>query len=232
MKDSDAPVVDLGRRRVLIGGGLLLTAAATAARMPRDEINFLGSGKLEALIPTRIGQWSFASESGIVVPPDDEMVDELYAQLVTRVYTAPGLATIMLLVAQGGGQTGVLQVHRPEVCYPAGGFALSERRVFDVELPGGTLPTNAFTATADARIEQLLYWTRVGNDLPSSWLAQRWSVARANLEGYIPDAVLVRLSTITPDRNAAFADLAEFGRALLASTSPSTRRFLIGPALG
>lgn len=232
MRDSDPTGVQLSRRRVLIGGGLLLTAGATAARLPREEINFLGTGKLEALIPTRIGRWSFASESGIVVPPEDQMVQQLYAQLVTRVYTGSGLATIMLLVAQGGGQTGVLQVHRPEVCYPAGGFSLSERRVFDVALPRGPLPTNAFTAVADARVEQLLYWTRVGNDLPASWLAQRWSVARANLEGYIPDAVLVRLSTITPDRDAAFADLAQFGRDLLEATTPATRRFLVGPALG
>lgn len=221
----------LDRRRVLIGGGFLLTAAVAAARVPDRELDLLGRRKLENIVPREIGPWRFYSKSGLVVPPQDQLQQQLYVQLLTRVYTAPDLPPIMLLIAQGGGQGGVLQIHRPEVCYPAGGYLLTDKRQVDVALPRGELDATAFTATADARVEQLMYWTRVGNDLPTSWAAQRWSVTRANLRGEIPDAVLVRVSAISPDQAGSMTLLQNFTRDLLGKLDQPARRFLVGSAL-
>jgi EpsI family protein len=217
----------LDRRQALLGGAFLLTAGVATAREPRHAIDLLGKRKVDKLIPTQIGRWTFYSKSGLVVPPADQLSDQLYSQLMTRVYAAPDALPIMMLVAQSGGQTGILQVHRPEVCYPAGGYRLSPSTRHIIALPGGgDLDTMAFSATDDNRVEQLMYWTRVGHDMPGNWAEQRWSVARANLRGDIPDAVLVRISTITPDRDAAMAALDEFTRALFAAVPPDVRRFL------
>ena len=41
------------------------------------------------------------------------------------------------------------------------------------------------------------------------------AVAQDNLEGIIPDAVLTRLSTIDPNRDAAMARLADFAAQLV-----------------
>ena len=221
----------LNRRQVLFGAAFLGSAAIAAARQPHTVIDLLGKRRLEDVIPRQIGPWSFYSKSGLVIPPQDQLSDQLYAQLLTRVYTSPDAPPIMFLVAQGGGQTGVLQVHRPEVCYPAGGFVLTDKTEHEVDLARRRLNTVAFTAAADSRVEQLMYWTRVGRELPASWAEQRWAVAEANLKGQIPDAVLVRISTVSGDRREAMAAMDAFTRHLLDSVSPQTRNFLIGPNL-
>ena len=221
----------LNRRQMLFGAAFLGSAAVAAARQPHSVIDLLGKRKLEDVIPKQVGPWSFASKSGLVIPPQDQLSDQLYAQLLTRVYTSPDAPPIMLLVAQGGGQTGVLQVHRPEVCYPAGGFVLTDKAEHEVDFAGRRLGTVAFTAAADSRVEQLMYWTRVGRELPESWAEQRWAVAEANLKGQIPDAVLVRISTVSSDRSEAMAAMDAFTRRLLDTVSPQTRSFLVGPDL-
>lgn len=214
------------RRKVLIGGSCLLTAGVAAARTPDKPIDLLGKRQIEKLIPQKIGGWEYYTKSGLIVPPADQLRDELYSQLVTRVYLSDDALPIMLLIAQSSGQTGILQVHRPEFCYPAGGFTLLDKAPHNIALPGSVLPSTSFTAVSDDRTEQLLYWTRVGYDMPTTWVQQRWSVARANLLGDIPDAVMVRVSTISGDRERAFATLDTFVRQLFASVPPDVRRIL------
>ncbi|MGK6321942.1 exosortase-associated protein EpsI, V-type [Sphingomonas sp. DT-51] len=223
-KAHDSRLLD--RRRAILGGAFLLTAGVATARVPGNHIDLLGKRKLEALIPTRVGPWSFYSKSGLVTPPPDQLSELLYSQLLTRVYLGADQLPIMLLMAQSSGQTGVLQVHRPEYCYPAGGFALTDKTVRGVTLPSSVLDTTVMTASADNRVEQLMYWTRVGHDMPLSWAQQRWSVARANLRGDVPDAMLVRISTLTHDREAGMATLEAFTRALFAAVPVDVRRVL------
>lgn len=219
----------LDRRSVLIGGALLATAASAAALAPRTIMDGLGRRKLEEVIPTQVGPWRFHSKSGLVVPTSDQLSDQLYQQLLTRVYVAPDRSPVMLLIAYGASQTGVLQVHRPEICYPATGYVLSPSSIVPVPVPGDRIEAVGLTAQADTRTEQLIYWTRVGRDRPRTWGEQRLSVARANLRGELPDAVLVRVSTLSPDADAAFASLSGFVNLLTSAVAPSTRAFLVGP---
>lgn len=216
------------RRQLLIGGTLLAASAGSFALVPRQPVDLLGKGDLQKLVPERIGPWRFHSKSGLVLPPRDQLVELIYDQLVTRVYTAPGLPSMMLLIAQSPAQDGVLQIHRPEFCYPAGGFALSESQIQPIEIPGrGAIPARFLTAVSPERTEQLLYWTRIGRSMPTTWTEQRLAVAKANLRGHIPDAVMVRLSMISPNREQSAEAMETFARALIASVSPRT-----GAALG
>jgi EpsI family protein len=96
-----------------------------------------------------------------------------------------------------------------------------------VRLPWATVPAISLSATSDSRTEQLLYWTRVGNHLPASWREQRLAVARDNLAGVIPDAVLVRVSTINSNKPAALASIDHFVLAMMSSISPLLRKVLI-----
>ncbi|UUR06956.1 exosortase-associated protein EpsI, V-type [Sphingomonas glaciei] len=209
------PVPSLDRRRFLIGGLLAAGAATAYARKPSQAINYLGDRKLEDLVPKKIGSWEYLTSSGLVVPTEDALSAALYSQLVTRVYTNGTDAPMMLLVAQGGGQSGVLQIHRPEFCYPAGGFELSAIVPVPLPVAGSAIDVNRLTATLPGRAEQIVYWTRVGNHMPVTWAEQRMAVAMDNLKGLIPDAVLTRISTIDTDGDAAFARLADFAEQLL-----------------
>jgi EpsI family protein len=206
----------LDRRRFLIGGALAAGSATSFAGKPTQSVDFLGPRKLEALIPKKVGLYEFVSSSGLVVPTEDTLSDALYSQLLTRVYSNGTDTPVMLLIAQSGGQSGILQVHRPEFCYPAGGFQLSHIASVPLSAGGRTIEVNNLTAAMPGRAEQIVYWTRVGSHMPLSWADQRLVVAMDNLKGLIPDAVLTRLSTIDADAEAAYVRLARFAEQLLA----------------
>jgi EpsI family protein len=133
----------------------------------------------------------------------------------------------MLLVAYGGSQGGVIQVHRPEVCYPAGGYRLTRIEPHMTALaPSVDVPTRFIKAESDVRTEQIVYWTRLGSHFPRTWAEQRVAVLEENLVGNIPDGVLVRLSTLATGPVEGLLD--GFARSLYRSVGPRMREVLVG----
>src|SRR5262249_4920245 len=159
------------------------TSAAACVLTPRIAEAVIGPGQLERVIPKRLGAWNFVTASGLVVPPPDETGRRTYDQVLTRVYARTGDALpVMLLIAYGGRQTGLFIVHRPEACYPAQGYALSGRDTMQVELGGGRhVAGTVWSAHSALRAEQLLYWTRIGDQFPRSWAAEHIAIASKNL---------------------------------------------------
>ena len=223
--DFAEPVMD--RRKLLLG--LLFCSAAGVAvwRTPRKHIDLLGRQKLDDLVPKNIASWKFVAASGLVIPPEDQLSRLLYSQLLTRVYSDGVNPPVMLLIAQSGSQTGVLQVHRPETCYTAGGFTITRLAPHRIPLGHAVLQANLMDATAEGTTEHVLYWTRVGDRVPASWREQKIAVAEQNLRGLGPDAILVRISTVTNDPSAASATLDAFARALIGSIPPERRSVFI-----
>jgi len=220
-----APVID--RRKLLLGLVFGSAAAVAAWRRPTKRVDYLGRQKLEDLVPKTIGPWKFVAASGLVVPPEDQLSRTLYSQLLTRIYSNGDGASVMLLIAQSAGQTGILQVHRPETCYPASGYQISAVAEHDVALNPGKLTTNALTAVNEGTTENIIYWTRVGDRVPTTWKQQKLDVAEDNLRGIIPDAVLVRISTVDSDEAAARATLESFAKLLIGSIPPARRSVLV-----
>ena len=219
----------LTRRKFALGFAFATIAGVAAARQPSRAVDFLGNAKLEKVVPEKLGKWTFASNSGLVVPPEDQLAQAVYSQLLTRVYTSATGTPIMLLVAQSASQTGILQIHRPEFCYTAGGYELSQSSPHRVSLsPNRSLPALSISASMRGLTEQIVYWTRVGENLPQSWTQQRLAVAMDNLRGVIPDAVMVRVSTYGNDKVAALAEIDDFIRTMIGSVATSARRVLIG----
>ena len=219
----------LSRRNMLLGAAMLGTAAFSYSRRPVAGPPLLGKTKLESLMPNRIGRWTYETSSGLVLPPRDQLSERIYDELVTRVYTAPDGTGVMLLIAYSGSQDGMLQVHRPEVCYPASGYQLTETREHDIPIsPKFTLPTRFIVAEGFSRTEQLIYWTRIGPSFPTGWLGQRGAVIEQNMQGKIPDGVLVRISTIADNNGAAAAVLDSFAKELIVSVPDKARQALVG----
>lgn len=215
------------RRKFIMG--LTFAAAAGFAfwRQPRIKRDYLGSQKLEDLIPKSIGKWNFVTTSGLVVPADDPFEKTIYAQLLTRVYSDGVHPPVMLLLAQNGGQTGFLQIHRPEICYTAGGYQVSPIMPHPIAIGSKIVGANRMDASAGGPTEHVVYWTRVGNQIPSNWEKQKLAVFEQNLEGIIPDAILVRISAINDDPAIALDAIDNFVRALLLSLPPDRRSVLV-----
>jgi len=215
------------RRKFLLGLLFASAAGVAAWRKPNIHLDYLGREKLDVLVPKTIGPWTFVAASGLVVPPEDQLLNALYSQLLTRVYWDGRNPPVMLLVAQSGSQTGFLQIHRPETCYTASGYQISAVVPHAIQLGSRVLLANHMDASAGGPTEHVVYWTRVGNKVPTSWKEQKLAVAEQNLEGIIPDAILVRVSTVTDDAEAGRAAIDNFVRALLGAIPPNRRSVFI-----
>ena len=208
---------------------MVATAGIALAAMPRRGRPLLANDQLEKVIPRKLGQWQFASSSGLVLPPRDENERFVYDQVLTRVYSAAGQPDIMLLIAFGGGQTGLFELHRPEACYPSQGYQLRGKHEVPLKVwPHVTLPSVFWSAANDLRTEQLLYWSRIGQKFPVTWLQSKVAVVENNLQRTLPDGVLVRMSMLTGDAASALPLLERFARELVASVDALGRRVLIG----
>jgi EpsI family protein len=217
----------LSRREVVAGLAMASAAGLAAVRKPHIKLDYLGNHKLDQVIAPQIGRWKFVSTSGLVVPPKDQLALAIYSQTLTRVY-ADATSTIMLLVAYSASETGFLQVHRPEFCYTAAGFALSDFAPHEIRVdPTKSVRVNTLTANRDGGGEKLFYWTRIGNHIPLSWTEQKLVFAEDNLRELIPDAALIRVSTPLGQDGATMTQLDEFVREMIAATAPPLRRVLV-----
>lgn len=217
-------------RRSMMAGGLLAGAALIAnSRQPDEPLRMMQGSKIDPLFPKRVADWTFETSDGLILPSSDELSDRFYSNLITRYYTSPTQLPVMLLVAYSDTQDGMIQVHRPEVCYPAAGYNLVRQQIIPLDAGRGvTLPTHFISTESASRVEQLIYWTRIGHDFPTRWWEQHWAVAKENLKGRVPDGILIRISTSAPDDQTAQITLRRFLTPLIRQMSPAGRRLLFG----
>lgn len=218
----------LDRRQFLLGGALLAVSGAAWWLAPVQSIASAAEGALEAAIPRRIAGYRFATTTGLVLP--DEQRTRVYDQVLTRIYIAEGQPAIMLLIAYGSAQDAGLAIHRPESCYPSAGYTVSPTRpVALASLAKARAAAATFlSAERGDRVEQIYYWTRVGSRFPTSPAREKFDVLAANLGGAMPDGVLVRLSMLSREPDAALPQLEAFNAALIRAVGPAGRRMLLG----
>ncbi len=219
------------RRREFLVGGLMVGALATAeALRPRNFLDFMGDRKLADIVPERFGQWVSAYDTNLIQPVEEgSLTDQLYDDLLTRRYVhSESGEQMMLLIAYGRSQTDALQLHRPEACYPAVGLPITARELMTLDLAGHSIPAVALTAEAPRRVEDIIYWTRMGQTFPQTAGAQRSNKLKLALRGYVPDGALVRASHIRAGAESTTPQIAAFLSGLIAATKPADQAALVG----
>ena len=217
------------RRDVLAGSLLLAVTAASTVLKPRRMFASITHDELSAVIPKQVGAYRFASSSGLVLPPRDELSEKLYDQVLTRVYVAPGKLPIMALFAYGSVQNLSLELHRPDECYPQQGFNITEPEILPLVFGGHRIPASILAAhRPDGYVEQVIFWSRIGDQFPSNRTAQSLLVAQENFAGRMPDGLLVRLSVPTADTAAAIAATDEYLTEMNRNLTPLGRRIVFG----
>ncbi|MBX7539399.1 exosortase-associated protein EpsI, V-type [Qipengyuania sphaerica] len=224
----DRPPMRITRRHLVLGGMLTAAAVLAEARRPVVANPVIEKQDFRAWVPDRCGEWSSTGSGDVVLPPPDELSDRLYDNLITQVYREAGGEEVMLLMAYNNRQDGMLQVHRPEVCYPVGGFELTETAATQLRLGAKSIPASMFTASSPGRVEHVMYFTRVGNSFPRSWASQRETVIAENLRGYIPDGLMLRVSSLSPRPETALNHMRQFVQSFHAASPMSMRRLLTG----
>ena len=221
----------IARRDIILGGACLAAAATGTALKPRREVRLLKSGKLADAVPAVFGDWT-SQDMGdpLAVNGKGTLSAKLYNELVVRQYVNSRAGTgITLLLAYGGRQSDELQLHRPEVCYPAFGFNLTRSEATDIRIgPSVTLPVRRLVAEMEDRRESIVYWSRMGEYLPQSGGQQRGDRLRIAMQGIIPDGLLTRFSMTGDYPDQDWKTIDAFIAELVAAVAPAKRNVLIG----
>jgi len=220
------------RRDLLFGAACVAAAGGALALKPRREVSLLRSRELAKVVPTSFGEWSSNDIRDPLALNPGSLSAKLYGQLVTRVYrqASTGQEVVMLL-AHGERQTDDLQLHRPEVCYPAFGYKLLRNEPLAIPLQAGPpIPSRRILAARESREEAIVYWSRIGEYLPADGGQQRRDRLRIAMQGMIPDGVLCRFSTPTSSPAESWALVTQFIVSLLGTMAADQRQVLVGSA--
>lgn len=223
----------LQRRGMLLAGLMVGTALLGQALVPTRRLaDTRGGFKLAQAVPKAFGGWridAFA-RGGVVNPQTQQLLDQLYAEVLERIYVNDLGQRVMLTIAYGPDQSDPsVGLHYPEVCYPAQGFKVLSNVEGQLSLPVGTLQVRRLeTNLAGQRPEPVTYWTLVGDQPTLGGMDKRLKEIEYGFKGFVVDGMLVRVSTINPDSAAAFATQDAFVRDLAAALDPVARRRLTG----
>ena len=213
---------------VLMFGAVALTEAITPRTRLVDQIGRL---ELETAVPEAFGEWRVDPNRVAVVvnPQQQETIERIYSQTLSRTYVNSRGERVMLSIAYGEDQRDGMQVHRPEVCYPAQGFRVESNRAVSLNYGGMPIPARRLeTAHGGQRQEPVTYWITLADQVLEGGLGKKLSELTYGLRGVIPDGLLFRLSSIDRNTEAAFALQDAFARDLLASLQPDARKRLVG----
>lgn len=217
----------MDRRHMLMGGLLAAGAGVGFWRQPVAARPLWTSQPLAQLTPDRFAGWTGSSEEAeMVLPSSDEREGSPYDAQLARVYRRPGARDVLAVVAVTRRQSGSLRVHQPEVCYPAAGYTITATHEVALDV-GRRVAARFLTAECEGRIEQILYWIRIGTDFATSASPAQWLIMRGALRGTVPDGMLARFSVVGADADAALAQLKQFARDLVAAAGPGGRSLLV-----
>lgn len=226
------PNAPSSRRRLLtLGGAMLATAAAADLGRPqRREGQALPP--LNDIFPRTAGAWTTDSHAEAFVQPPAAQARAygIYDQVLERHYLDARGQRIMLSVAYGGEQSESLQVHRPEVCYAGSGFRVGPVSTATLTAAGRTLPVRRLMAEAPGRPEPVTYWVVLGNEVLADDSQLRWRRIAAGLRGELLDGLLVRVSSLQRDPQAAWQLHATFAADLAAALAPQWQPRVLGRA--
>jgi EpsI family protein len=232
-------IMRTNRVQVILASIAILGAAVLAKVLEPHELmaRSAASPSLEQVIPRQFGTWKVVPEISPIIPADPEGYVEpdpqsarLYSQEVGRGYTDGHGNIVMLMVAYGPVQNFRLKAHRPEICYTAAGFRVSEKTSTELSYRDGAPPIKMarLTAEREARFEPISYWMRVGNDISNGVIDRQIIRLKYGLRGIIPDGALIRVSTVGLPKDASYKLQDQFIRDLLAAVPPNERKFFTG----
>jgi EpsI family protein len=208
------------RKAIVVLVGMGAAAALAKVGVPTKKIADTWETDLEKMFPVQFGDWQVDRSIPVILPAPDlqAKLDAIYNQVLARTYVNVRTGDrIMLSVAYGGDQSDGMSVHLPEVCYPAQGFSVSSRRSGVLALAGRQVPVQRLQTRLGQRVEPVTYWLTLGESVAADRTQRKLAQMRYGLKGWIPDGMLIRISSIDRDAQHAFAVQDSFAAALVSA---------------
>lgn len=220
-------------RRSVLSAGLMGATWLAVPTLSASVTTRLSHFDLDRLIPKQFGPWQHLENAGAVLPnPDEEKaVKDAYEQVVSRTYVRSDGRFVMFVLAHGRSDSGLMVIHRAEVCYTAQGFTVQNAGRSSLSDRGQPVNAKRLVAVRDIRREQIAYWAAVAGAQTDVGIAQKLRVLRAGWEGRPIDAFLVRASTIETNDPQAFALVDQFLTDLIAVLPPNLGPLITGTAI-
>jgi EpsI family protein len=219
------------RKALAVAAAAIGTAGLAHALRPTHYLSDrLGKPVLDSLFPASFGAWRIDPNVPVVLPsPETQaLLDTIYNQTLGRTYVDDRERRVMLSVAYGGDQSDATKAHVPEVCYPAQGFRISRNERGELDLGGRKVPVRLLMSQLGSRFEPITYWLVIGDRVTVSRTEQKLVQFRLGLRGYIPDGMLVRVSSFDEDMARGHALQAEFLRDMALAVPVAARDRVFG----
>jgi EpsI family protein len=216
-------------------GLMVVSAALGAALRPRISLaDELPPIDLASMVPKAFGEWheEVNRAAQVVNPQQRDMLDKIYSQTLSRTYVNSQGYRVMLSIAYGKNQSDALQLHKPEICYPAQGFTLLEKRSTALNIPGRPISATRLATKFGQRHEPIIYWTVVGDHIVTNGIDKKLAELRYAISNRIPDGMLVRVSSIDPDTQSALKTQSRFAADLVQSLPKTFASRFAGIAKG
>ncbi len=210
---------------------MLMSAALAHWFTPRTKVADLNPPiNLETLVPAQFGDWSQDTNLPLVLadPNQTAALQKIYNQVLTRTYVNQQGYKIMLSLAYGGDQSDLMEMHKPEICYPAQGFHLLQKQRLNLTIFEKTIPVTRINTQMGQRVEPVTYWTLLGDTVVRGGFNKKIAQIKYGLVGQIPDGILVRFSSIDQNTENAYNQQQQFATQLISALPTADRRKLIG----
>lgn len=220
------------RRKALVLAASMGAAAALAALgkpVPHDDGPAVD---LDTLFPREFGDWRVDATSEAFVRPAAQQgkAYRIYDQVLERSFINSSGQRIMVSAAFGREQSAGMQMHRPEVCYPAGGFRVEGVESVRLTLAGQAVAATRLHAFLPGRSEPITYWTLLGDAVVADGTAFRLRQLSFGLRRRLLDGLLMRVSSIDAQPARAYALQSRFADELVRAMRPAERVKVIGVA--
>lgn len=220
------------RRKALVLAASMGAAAALAALgkpVPRADAG-APTLDLDTLLPRAFGDWRVDAATEAFVRPASLQgkVYKIYDQVLERTFVNSQGQRIMVSAAFGREQSTGMQMHRPEVCYPSGGFKVEGVEAVQLTLAGQPVAATRLHAFLPGRSEPITYWTLLGDVVVTDSTAFRLRQLSFGIRRQLLDGLLMRVSSIDPQPARAYALQSQFADELVRAMRPAERVKVIG----
>ena len=206
---------------------VLMLAAALAA-ISYKPTNRLAEHKpkieLDRQIPKSFADWT-EDTSQVPILPNPQVqakLDVLYSATLARTYRNQVGQRVMLSIAYGSDQSSeATSVHRPEFCYSAQGFKVSNTGEAIIAIGGRQIRVQTLLAQLGQRREPITYWITLDETATLPGFSRKIEQLRYGLRGQIPDGLLFRVSSPSISDLEGFKLHVQFLNDLAANMVPS-----------
>lgn len=221
----------LRRKALVLAGGMGAAALLAALGKPshHEDAN-APRVNLDTMFPREFGDWRVDAAAEAFVRPTNQqgVAYQIYDQVLERTFISSRGERIMLSAAFGREQSAGLQLHRPEACYPGGGFKVEGTESVQLQLAGQAVSATRLHAHMPGRSEPITYWMVLGDVIVADSTAFRLRQLSFGVRRQLLDGMLVRLSSIDPLPARAYALHSRFADELARAMKPAERVKVFG----